>query len=71
MRLYGEIGRYLIAIEILCNSSKYLNRLTHTEENSLLHQCLLENLKSQHKVCWCNNITKILPLDLKQIVLNE
>ena len=43
--LYGETSTYPIAIEMLCNSIKYLNRLTDTEENPLLHQCLLENIK--------------------------
>ena len=47
--IYGETGRYPIAIEIVCNSIKYLNRVTDTEDNSLLHHCLLENIKCQHK----------------------
>ena len=54
--IYGETGRFPLSIEVLCNSLKYYNRLLDMEEGSILHGCLVENMKFKQKDSWISNM---------------
>ena len=58
--LYGETGRVPLAVDMICNSLKYLNRLKDMPRNSILYQCYLANVDITHKNSWWSNISKIL-----------
>jgi hypothetical protein len=57
--LYGETGRYPIAIEMICNALKYVQRLQSMPENSLLYQGYVESELVTNKNAWLKNINRI------------
>ena len=74
--LYGETGRIPLAIDMICNSLKYLNRLKDMPKNSILYQCYLANVDISHKNSWWSNISKVskdfgCPLDSQKIKTSQ
>ena len=58
---FGELGRFSIAIEVLCNTIKYFQRL-HSEPTNLLAGALKEccRLYENKKKGWMSNIYFVL-----------
>ena len=55
--VFGELGRFPIAIEVLCNTIKYFQRL-HSEPTNLLAGALIEsyNLYENKQKSWMSSI---------------
>ena len=74
--IYGETGRFPLSIDLLCNSLKYYNRLLDMDEGSILHCCLLENMKFKQKDTWITNIkllcnNSMVQLGKKHLQINQ
>ena len=76
--IYGETGRYPIVIDMLCNSSHFVERLKKMPHDSLLYQSYKENISSVNKNSWFYNINKLTStikdgdeFNLKKLLINK
>ena len=60
--IYGEIGRFPLAIEAVINSIKFMYRLHHLPKSSLLYHAYRDMSLSITKHPWLMNITQLLDI---------
>lgn len=58
--LYGETGRFPLAIMFLLNSLKYISRIDRLNESSILYQCYSNNKLLEDKTSFCNRLKSVI-----------
>lgn len=58
--IYGETGRYPLAIEAIVNTVKYWHRIKNLKKSTLVYKAYSEMENAENEDSWCNTMQLIL-----------